>query len=235
MSARQEEAQSIKCPACGAVYRLTQWTLLKMLRRPQCSRCGASLKEILRARIQQKFPGVSSGQVTCPRCGQVQEPNPNCKWCGTPLSEPVTPRPQTGPLPSRGLPWLRILSTVIVLMLLVLMPLLQEMQLLQAYQASKTFLVEDNRLGKKLGGELQWGPIPFFFWRSLRESPQGWKGSFYFLAKGPRTTAVAVVQLERPAKPTGQWRVTEGSYALDVSGNKIPLSGPPKKGPPTGT
>lgn len=234
MVATKRSTTEITCPACGANYRLSQWGVLKMLRRPKCQRCGANLMEILRSRLQQRPPGAPTGQVTCPRCGQNQEPAPNCKWCGNPLPQgsPPTTQPPGAPKPAVSFPWFRILSTGLVLLALVLMPVLQEMQVPQAYEASKAFLTEESLLASNLGGELQWGPFPFFFWRSQGSASGNWKGSFYFLARGAKDTVVVVVALEKPAHSKGFWRVVEGSYLLDTNGNRRPLRGPSKLKPP---
>ncbi len=220
----------ITCPACGANYKLTQWGVLKMLRRPKCSRCGANLGELLRHRLQQKFSGATQGQVTCSRCGQSQEPAAFCKWCGDPLPHEAPPSSQAPdrPKPSVGFPWFRVLSTALVLLALVMMPVFQEMQIPQAYEASRSFLMEDSLLAASLGGELQWGPFPFFFWRSQESSSGVWKGNFYFLAKGVKATVVVVVALEKPGRAKGNWRVVEGGYLLDTSGKRRSLSKPPK-------
>lgn len=228
MATTRGTTTEITCPACGASYRLTQWGLLKMLRRPRCQRCGASLLELLRSRLQQRLPGALSGRVACFRCGQQQEPAPFCKWCGNPM-EGVAPSPTPSKVqPAVRFPWFRILSTGLVLLVLVFMPVVQEMQVLQAYRASRAFLLEEARLAQSLGGELQWGPFPFFFWRSSEGPPELWKGSFYFLARGPKATVVVVVALQKPGKSKGEWQVIEGSYLLDTAGNRTPLSRPPK-------
>jgi hypothetical protein len=186
--------------------------------------------ELLRARLQQRLPGVSGGQLTCPRCGQSQEAAPFCKWCGGSLEGGAAPPAKLpgSPRPTMSFPWFRILSTGLVLLVLVLMPVLQEMQVPQAYRASRDFLMEESRLATSLGGELQWGPLPFFFWRSVESSSELWKGSFYFLARGPKATVVVVVALEKAAAPGGAWRVIDGTYVLDTGGNRRPLSGPSK-------
>lgn len=230
MAASQGGTTEIKCPACGASYRLSQWGVLKMLRKPKCKRCGANLMEILRARLQQRLPGAPQGLVTCSRCGQSQEPASFCKWCGNPLPQAsaAPARIPGAPKPAVGFPWFRILSTGLVLLVLVLMPVLQEMQVPQAYEVSKAFLTENSLLASNLGGELEWGPIPFFFWRSQESASGLWKGSFYFLARGAKATVVVVVALEKPARSKGTWRVVEGGYILDTDGNRKPLRGPSK-------
>lgn len=234
MAATRATVTEVICPACGARYQLSQWGLLKMLRKPKCQRCGANLMELLRLRLQQRFPGVTGGQVTCSRCGQSQEPAPSCKWCGNPLPQTAPPPARTpgAPKPTVSFPWFRILSTGLVLLVLVLMPVLQEMQLPQAYEVSKAFLSEDSLLASNLGGELQWGPLPFFFWRSQESSSGPWKGSFYFLARGAKATVVVVVALEKPGRSKGAWKVVEGGYLLDMEGNRKPLRGPSKPKPP---
>lgn len=231
MAATKRGTTQITCPACGANYRLSQWGVLKMLRKPKCERCGANLMEILRFKLQQRLPGALQGQVTCSHCGQSQEPAPNCKWCGHPLpqgSPPPTAQPPGAPKPAVGFPWLRILSTGLVLLVLVLMPVFQEMQVPQAYEVSKAFLTEESLLASNLGGELRWGPFPFFFWKSQESSSGPWKGSFYFLARGPRATVVVVVALEKPGRSKGAWGVVEGGYIFDTDGNRKPLRGPSK-------
>lgn len=218
----------IKCPACGATYHLTQWGLLKMLRRPKCKRCGASLMELLRSRLQLRLRSSVLGQISCPRCGQQQEPAPYCKWCGNTMEGAVTARAPGKVQPGMRLPWFRILSTGVVLLLLVLIPLLQEMQVPQAYQASRTFLLEEAKLAQLLGGELRWGPVPFFFWRSSQGSAEVTRGSFFFLAKGPKATVVVVVVLHKPSQSRGSWQVVDGSYILGTDGKKTPLPPPSK-------
>lgn len=226
MAAASGTTTEIKCPSCGATYHLTQWGLLKMLRRPKCQRCGASLMELLRSRLQPRLPGSVSGQISCPRCGRQQEPAPYCKWCGNNM-EALATAPAPGKVqPGMGLPWFRILSTGLVLLFLVLMPVLQEMQVPQAYQASRTFLLEEARLARLLGGELRWGPVPFFFWKSSRGSAEVTRGSFFFLAKGPKATVVVVVVLEKPSQSGGRWQVVDGSYILGTDGKKTPLPPP---------
>lgn len=230
MAATKRSTTELTCPACGARYMLSQWGVLKMLRKPKCQRCGANLMEILRSKLQQRLPGAPQGQVTCSRCGQSQEPAVSCKWCGNPLQQPSPPpaQPTGAPRPAVGFPWLRILSTGLVLLVLVLMPVFQEMQVPQAYEVSKAFLTEESLLASNLGGELQWGPFPFFFWRSQESDSGPWKGSFYFLARGAKTTVVVVVALEKPGRSKGAWRVVEGGYLLDTDGNRKPLRGPSK-------
>ncbi len=234
MATTRATVTEVTCPACGARYQLSQWGLLKMLRKPKCQRCGADLTELLRSRLQQRLPGVAGGQVTCPRCGQSQEPAPSCKWCGNPFPQGSPPPTQTPgePKPTVSFPWFRILSTGLVLLVLVMMPVLQEMQVPQAYEVSKTFLSEDSLLASNLGGELQWGPLPFFFWRSQESTSGPWKGSFYFLARGGKATVVVVVALEKPGRSKGVWKVVEGGYLLDMEGNRKPLRGPSKPKPP---
>ncbi len=230
MPAAKRSTTEITCPACGANYRLSQWGVLKMLKTPKCERCGANLGELLRFKLQQRLQGAPAGETLCPRCGQSQEPAAFCKWCGNPLPQQApSPGQAPGkPGPSVGLPWFRIFSTALVLLVLVMMPVFQEMQVPQAYETSKAFLMEDSLLAASLGGELQWGPFPFFFWRST-ESPSGlWKGSFYFLARGARATVVVVVALEKPGRAKGSWKVVEGGYILDTAGNRKPLAAPPK-------
>jgi hypothetical protein len=229
MPVDKRSQEQISCPVCGATYRLTQWTMMKMLRKPKCQRCGADLTETLKAKLQRRLISAASGQVTCPRCNQSQDPAPYCKWCGNPLEKVSVPKQEERPVPAFSFPWLRLLSTAVVLLFLVMIPFLQEMQVPQALEESRAFLLEEDRLANILGGKLKWGPIPFFFWRSVEGSSERWKGSFYFLAQGPKTTAVAIVKLEKLGRSVGRWKVVEGSYALDTNGNRIPI---PHRSPP---
>lgn len=223
MSLDRKNKEQISCPVCGATYPLTQWNMMKMLRKPKCQRCGADLTETIRAKLQRRLTLEASGQVTCPRCNQTQDPAPYCKWCGNSL-EGVTPKRQAQrPSVPYSFPWFRILSTAIVLLFLVMIPFLQEMQVPQALEEARAFLLEDERLANTLGGKLNWGPIPFFFWRTVEGTSERWKGSFYFLAQGPKATAVAIVKLEKLGRSVGKWKVVEGSYALDTRGKKMPI------------
>jgi hypothetical protein len=219
----KESKFRIVCPSCKAEYQLTQWGIFKLMRRPRCERCGTSLLEALKDHMQPGVPKeVSSGKMTCARCRQEQETAPACKWCGTPMTQRAEPgRPGQPTRPK--IPWLRTVAGGVIFLALLIVPMIQDLQLPQAHRVSRQFVMENEGVQAVLGGRLDWGPVPFFFWKETRGPQEVWVGSFYFLAKGPNATTVVVVQLQKPGKSPGEWQVTEGSFYLDEDGNRNPI------------
>jgi hypothetical protein len=112
--------------------------------------------------------------------------------------------------------------------LFLLVPLISGLDIPRAYETSVTFLRDHRGLQKALGGSVEWGPIPVFFWKENEIGPrETWRGSFFFLAKGPDATVLVCVDLRKPGQARGAWRIGDESYYLDTTGNRKPL---PKDG-----
>ncbi len=214
----------IVCPGCRTEYQLSQFGVLKLIRRPRCERCGANLLDSLKGRFQPSSTGEQSPATTiCPRCRQEQESAQYCKWCGAALSREARSTP-TIRSPRSGRPRLEIFAGLALFLILLVGSTVRTLDIPQAYDASVVFFQENQGLRAPLGGRLDWTPIPFFFWKETDGPREAWKGSFYFLVKGPAAATVVCVRLQKAGQSKGPWQIAEGSFYLDSGGGRRLLS-----------
>lgn len=234
----------IKCPECKTEYEFTQLGLLKLMKRPRCERCGASLLDSLKA------PGTpETGQVTCPRCAQAQEAAEYCKWCGAPMGEakgklaiplPVgaeRPGAEEKVVKSSGLRKLVGLLPIALFALSWLAISDLPRQVYRAYVTAVPVVKESKPLKEAVGGKIQYGPIPVFFQKETDPSQGVVRASIYFWVAGPDDSTLVCARLIRSGKAGDNWSVTQESYFQGKGGEERPLMeqvAPPQKGKPIG-
>ncbi len=234
----------IKCPECNTEYEFTQLGLLKLMRRPKCERCGASLLDSLKAQ-----PTPETGQVTCPRCAQAQEAAQYCKWCGAPMGGARAklripfpggserPEGEEQVVSSSGLRKIVGLLPIVLFALSWLAVSDLPRQVYRAYLTAVPVVKESKPLKEALGGRIQYGPIPVFFQRETDPSQGVVRASMYFWVAGPEDSTLVCARLTRSGKAGDTWSVTQESYFQGKAGEELPLIEgveTPKKGKPMG-
>lgn len=230
----------IKCPKCNTEYEFTQLGLLKLMRRPKCERCGASLLDSFKASAT-----AEAGPVTCPRCAQAQEAAEYCKWCGAPMGEArgklripfpggaEKPGGEEKVVSSSGLRKIVGLLPILLFALSWLAVSDLPRQVYRAYLAAVPVVKESRPLKEALGGKIQYGPIPVFFQKETDPSQGVVRASMYFWVAGPDDSTLVCARLMRSGKAGDNWSVTQESYFEGKGGQELPLMegvAPPQKG-----
>ncbi len=234
----------IKCPQCNTEYEFTQLGLLKLMRRPKCERCGASLLDSLKAQAPPE-----NGYVTCPRCAQAQEAAEYCKWCGAAMGGikeklgirlPVGAQRPGGEEKVVGSSGLRKIVGLLPIALFALSWLAVSdlpRQVYRAYLTAVPVVKESKALRESVGGKIQYGPIPVFFQRETDPSQGVVRASMYFWVAGPDDSTLVCARLVRSGKAGEDWSVTQESYFHGRGGEELPLMEdvvPLEKGKPMG-
>jgi hypothetical protein len=231
----------VVCPACKTEYTFSKLSVLKLLRRPTCERCGANLLEKLKEET-----AATSGQVACPRCAQQQEPAQYCKWCGAPLGRPAGQKralPLEFPLPGKteapGRPsglrrWAGFLPLILFIIVSAALSDLPR-EIYDAYKVSAPMVKESKKLREVLGGPVEYGPIPVFFRKETDVAQGTVSATLYLWVKGPRDSTLVSARLKRPFSSPGQWTITEGSSFKGPRGKEVPLLEREAPKPPTGS
>jgi len=108
-------------------------------------------------------------------------------------------------------------------LILLLAAPVQRLDLPQAYKASVGAIHDNKGLNSALGGRIDYGPIPFFFWQESEGTGGAKEDSFYFVAKGPSASAMICVRLSRSRAARPAWQVAKGGYYMTQDGDRKPL------------
>jgi hypothetical protein len=233
----------VVCPGCKAQYSFSQLGLVKLLRRPNCERCGANLLEQVKGQML-PVETQASGRAVCPRCGQEQDAAQYCKWCGNTLARPSSWRERLGGIPgvpgpapdqkpAGGAVLRRLVGFLPLILFAVASVAFSELprQVFEAYKISEPVVRQSARLTAAVGGRLEIGPVPFFYRQSTDVGRRQVDATVHFWVKGPKGSAVARVSLWRPVQERIEWRIGEGSVFEGPDGTEVPLMENRRPGP----